>query len=391
MARKTLTNLGVAKLKPQAKRYHYADPELAGFYVRVAPTGRKTFAAFARGPSGRQELITIGDAGTMSIAEARERARIAMQRVKDGLPAFPPPAISFGAVTADYLTRHAERNKLRMLPEIRRHLDQNILPAWRDLPITAIGKTAITALLDEIQDKNGDRQADYCLTIIRMILRWHASRVDAYNPPLFLGMRRQSPIAQRRARTLDDRELRAVWHAAEAAGTYGAMVRFLLLTGQRLDKVRTMVWPDLLDERRVWKIRIESPREKSHGGTLRLSPPAHGIVAGLPVFARNPYVFAGRKGPIRGLGKLKARLDKASGIAGWTLHDLRRTARTLMPRAGIDPDTAERVLGHTPPGIRGTYDWHSYTEEKAVALAKLADLIESIVAPGPKSLVRRAS
>jgi integrase len=90
------------------------------------------------------------------------------------------------------------------------------------------------------------------------------------------------------------------------------------------------------------------------------------------------------------LGKFKARLDEASGITGWTLHDLRRTARTLMPRAGIDPDTAERVLGHTPPAIRGTYDWHSYTDEKAAASAKLADLIADIIQPGPKLVARPA-
>ena len=128
MARPTLTDLGVAKLKPKDKRYNYADPNLPGHYVRVTPTGAKTFAAIVRNPSGKQELITIGDAATLPISEARARARVAMQRVKDGLSAFPPPAASFGAIAADWLKRKAEAEDFRSLPEIRRQLEKNILP-----------------------------------------------------------------------------------------------------------------------------------------------------------------------------------------------------------------------------------------------------------------------
>ena len=131
MARKILTDIGVRKLKPKSKRYHYPDPALAGHYVRVTPAGAKTYAAFARNPQGIQELITIGDAAKLPIADSRQRARVAMQRVRDGLPAFPPPAVSFGAVAAEWLTRYAEPEELRSLPEIRRHLDKNILPTLR--------------------------------------------------------------------------------------------------------------------------------------------------------------------------------------------------------------------------------------------------------------------
>ena len=65
----------------------------------------------------------------------------------------------------------------------------------------------------------------------------------------------------------------------------------------------------------------------------------------------------------------------------WTLHDLRRTARSLMSCAGVRPDIAERVLGHAIKGVEGIYDRHSYREEKAHALKALAGLIEKIVNP----------
>ena len=69
-------------------------------------------------------------------------------------------------------------------------------------------------------------------------------------------------------------------------------------------------------------------------------------------------------------------------IPHWTIHDLRRTARSLMSRAGVRPDIAERALGHAIKGVEGVYDRHAYDAEKAEALKKLAGLIDLILA-GP--------
>jgi integrase len=65
----------------------------------------------------------------------------------------------------------------------------------------------------------------------------------------------------------------------------------------------------------------------------------------------------------------------------WVLHDLRRSARSLMSRAGVRPDIAERVLGHAMKEVEGTYDRHQYRDEKGHALKALAGLIESIINP----------
>ena len=70
----------------------------------------------------------------------------------------------------------------------------------------------------------------------------------------------------------------------------------------------------------------------------------------------------------------------------WTLHDLRRTAKTLMVRAGVRPDISERVLGHVIAGVEGTYDRHSYAEEKRDALEKLADDDRAYSAPNPSNV-----
>ena len=74
-------------------------------------------------------------------------------------------------------------------------------------------------------------------------------------------------------------------------------------------------------------------------------------------------------------------------MAAWRRQDLRRTARSLMSRAGVSSDVAERVLGHALPGVRGVYDRHRYLAEKRAALERLAGLIEQIIAPAVGNVV----
>jgi integrase len=236
-------------------------------------------------------------------------------------------------------------------------------------------------LLDQIEDAAGARQADWCLDIIRSIMNWYAARHDDYSPPMTKGMRRQSTHAQRRARILDDEELRAIWQAAEGQGTFGAFVQILLLTAQRREKVLTMKWADV-GEGGVWTIPAEA-REKQNAGLLVLPETARAIIAAQPRFVSNDFVFASGRtaGPINGQSKFKERLDKAAGVSGWQIHDLRRTARSLMSRAGVSSEHAERVMGHAIAGVEGVYDHHSYKSEKAAALARLSTLIDDIVHP----------
>ena len=82
--RKTLTDTMIASLSVRPKPYTVADPDLAGFYVRVQPTGTKKFVAVTRSPSGKQKWITLGAASVYSIAEAREKAREAIKATREG-------------------------------------------------------------------------------------------------------------------------------------------------------------------------------------------------------------------------------------------------------------------------------------------------------------------
>lgn len=382
MARKSLTDKGISALKSRAARYAFADPQLAGHYVRVTPNGAKSFVCVARNPDGQQVWTTIGACEVMPIEEARGRARDMLQRVRDGLPAITPKGETFGEVATNWIKRHVEPNRLRSRKEIVRLLGRHILPVWRNREFLGIRRSDVAGLLDQVEDNHGARQADYCLNIVRSIMNWAAARADDdYRPPIVRGMRRQSPQAQSRARILDDAEVLAIWKAAEANGTFGAIIRVALLTAQRRSKVVTMKWSDIAEDGE-WTVPKDL-REKDSVGSVVLPKAALAIIKAQPRLGTNPYVFAGRgQGSFNGFSKSKARLDaQLKNVKPWVIHDLRRSARSLMSRAGVSGDLAERVLGHVQPGVRGVYDRYEYRTEKADALARLAALIDGIVNP----------
>ena len=129
MARKSLTDKGIAALKPRAARYAFPDPQLASHYVRITPNGAKSYACVARNPDGKQIWTTVGDCEVMPIEEARLRAREMLQRVRDGLPAVEPRGETFGAVAANWTKRHVEAKGLRSHKQIGRLLCVHVFEA----------------------------------------------------------------------------------------------------------------------------------------------------------------------------------------------------------------------------------------------------------------------
>jgi integrase len=144
----------------------------------------------------------------------------------------------------------------------------------------------------------------------------------------------------------------------------------------------------------TWTIPAERYKTRC-ANFVPLSNAALAVIRAQPIIDGSDYVFSSRaKTPFSGFSKSKAALDnavlaamrrrlkkgaKVDPIPNWTLHDLRRTAKTLMVRAGVRPDISERVLGHVIAGVEGTYDRHSYADEKRDALERLAATLERIL------------
>jgi len=269
--RQTLTDKMVEGLPKQRNRYFEVDPEQRGHYVRVMPEGSNVFVCVARDPYGKQVWHTIGSADVLKIEEAREQARKAIRRIKAGsTPTEPLPVKpdNFKAVAESWLHRHVKKEKLRTRAEIERVLTKYVLPHWKNKDFIKINRSDITSLLDYVEDHHGRRQADVVLTNVRSIANWFAIRNDDYISPITRRMRRSGKQGKR-ARILDDDELRRVWKQAESNGSFGALIRMLLLTGQRRGAVLRMRWSDISTDH-VWEIPTEE-RENGNAGLLQLS------------------------------------------------------------------------------------------------------------------------
>ena len=126
MARKTLTDRTVAALKPKTKAYTVPDPGCVGHYVRVLPSGSKSFTAVTRDPSGKQKWVTLGSADHLDIEDARKRAREVITAIKDGRDTAGPQ--SFAAVSEEWFKRHV--SKLISAKEVRGYFTRYFLPEW---------------------------------------------------------------------------------------------------------------------------------------------------------------------------------------------------------------------------------------------------------------------
>jgi integrase len=376
-----------------------------GFGVRVTATGARSFVLNYR-LRGREHRFTIGGWPDWSALKAVREARNLRQRVDRGENPIddrtPSPATAtVASILDDFVARHV-RNKnqpLRSADEYESAFKRLVKPRLGKLGIYDVRRSHVIKMLDEIEDANGPVMADRTLAYLRKAFNWYATRDDQFNVPVVRGMARIKPKERARTRVLSDDEIRAIWPALAEAGTFGALVKTLLLTAQRRDEVAQMSHKEIGSDG-IWTIPAERYKTK-RPNFVPLSKAAIAVIEAQPKIDDCDYSFPSRAGtPYSGFGKSKAKLDKAvlaemkrakkgakiEPLPNWTLHDLRRTGKTLMARAGVRPDISERVLGHVIAGVEGTYDRHSYADEKREALERLAAIIERILNPSPSNV-----
>jgi integrase len=380
---KRLTALAVENAKPGTSRREISDGGHNGLHLIIQPSGHKSWAVRFR-VSGDPKKLTL-PAG-LTLAEAREQAATAIKEAQRGNDPTKAKKVAkqehavaaantFAAVAQLYLNSDRTK-KLRTVDQVRDKLERLCFPTIGHLPIADIRRSQITALLDRVERSNGAVMADRTLSAIACVLKFHARRVDDYVPPLAAGMNRTSAKDRARDRILTDDEIRRVWNAGNP------FVRFLLLTGCRRNEAAGMQWDEIKDG--DWT--LPASRNKAKVDLIRpLSKAAMAVLAARPRLG--PFVFSydGQR-TMHAHAAVKRQTDDASGVTGWRLHDCRRTARSLMSRAGVNADVAEMILGHALPSIRGIYDRHSYHDEKALALEALAHQINLIIDP-PKGNV----
>ena len=376
-----------------------ADTEVRGFVARRLPSGVVTYGLRYR-VAGGQRWLALGIHGRITPDKARKLAKqrvgeVAADRDPAGeRKAAQAKATQAAANTVDallnaFVARHVRKN-LRTAKEFERIFDKYVRPRLGTKSVYNLRRRDVVEMLDAIEDEHGPVMADRTLGRVRKAFNWYSTRDDTFVPPIVRGMTRTSITERARERVLSDDELRAVWSAADDLGTaYARMLQFILLTASRLREASNMNRAEISGDGTDWT--IPAARHKSKRDFLcPLSQRAQSVLAKLSVKGRSGWVFTtDGDTPISGFSKSKRAFDDAAiaelrkddpdaKMERWTTHDLRRTARSLMSRAGCDPDHAERALGHVVGGVRGVYDRHEFKLEKVRVFETLSDEVARI-------------
>jgi integrase len=405
---KLLTDLGVKNAKPKRHQGKAVITEIPdggcrGLRLVLHPTGHRSWIVRYRRPDGRTAKLTVGPAivvrkgdpvpeHALTLALARKRATDALHQLALGIdPGIekaasrqPTTHTTFERVATDCFTREANRG-LRSAGRQLHDLQRLVFPVFGKRPMAAVRRGDVVRLLDSIEDEHGAVMADAVLAGVRKVMNWWAVRDENYAVPLVRGMRRSNPRERARARILNDDELRAVWKAAsEMEPPYGPFIQFLLLVGCRRREAAGMRRDEVPNG--LWT--LPASRSKTKKEVVRpLSRAAQSVLDRIPKIAGSEFVFTlGGGVAINSFHLLKQMIDERSGVMDWRLHDCRRTARSLMSRANVSADIAERCLGHAMLRIRGTYDQHDYVPQMKLAFEALAQLIERIVEPQHNAL-----
>ncbi|KUO64237.1 MAG: hypothetical protein APF80_17640 [Alphaproteobacteria bacterium BRH_c36] len=365
-----LTDLVVQRLRrPERGNVTYWDSSLPSFGVRVGYGGTKSFIIMVK---GRRKAL--GRYPMVPLSQAREEAkrilydRLGYAREQTGLDVSYPEAVE------RYLRAKEGEIAERTWAEYARYLRGFNFPGL-------VSEVRAYEIDDALERISGQSNRSHAYTVLKIFFNWCLAREYCEANPLQKIKKPRIPSS--RERVLAEEELVAIWNACENLGKYGAIVRILMLTGQRRGQI------DRLQEAWVDEQGINFPARVMKNGRDHYCP--IGRLTKFVLLQVQPvggYYFSpiGLVGhPFSAWSKNKGRLDSMVQLDPWTLHDLRRTWSTNASALDIPPHITERILSHASPEgrIAKIYNRYLYREEMAAAMDKMNSHILSLISQEP--------
>jgi integrase len=391
----TTTNIRSLELpKGQADRTYW-DDALPAFGLRLRTGGSRNWVV-QYDIAGKTRRMTLGSVTSLDLGKARSMAKDLLAAVRLGRdPAMEKTEArsraseTFGGeLLRKYLKDQSARLRPRSFDQVEHHLDVHARPLHK-MPVAAIGRRTVAALLDEIAESVGTTTSNRVRSSLSSYFGWLMGKGLLDSNPV-IGIDKAPEKA--RERVLADDELVEIWRALED-DQFGAIVKLLALTGQRRNEIGDLLWSEV--DLAEAMIRLPGARTKNKvAHEVPLSPPALAILEAQPR-RNNPdgtprdLVFGFGRGGYNDWSKRKLVLDqritatRGKPLPAWRLHDLRRTMSTVMhDRLGVLPHVVEAVLNHTgghKAGPAGVYNKAQYVAEKRVAFEKWGEHLDALV------------
>lgn len=416
---KRLTDRTVEALKTPKITF---DRELAGFGVKVAKSGRKSYVLVKRYPGSIHPVARrLGDAGAMTLVDARAKARSWLALLAQGIdPADREREIqatvarsranTFAAVLEDFVTdKLAGERQGRW---VERNLRRVFIPILGPRPIAEITAGEIVAVIRQTKQRGKPAMARALLGDVTRIFAWAIDQhIYGLTVSPCANLKPSRLIGQKRSRTriLTDDELFALWRATRRLPyPIGPVYQLLILTGLRLNEAAGATWSEFDLRNGMWV--IPAARMKGRDGhvtefAVPLTDDILAVLKTLPRLNGGEFLFSysnGRK-PMQMSGQVKDAVDArmlrtlralarkrgelAKVMANWTNHDIRRTMRSGLSRLRVDRDIREAVLAHKLTGVEGVYDRHDYFAEKKDALERWVAHVRRLAQPEVTNIV----
>ncbi|ECA0163991.1 tyrosine-type recombinase/integrase [Salmonella enterica subsp. enterica] len=401
-----LTDTKLKNLKPQDKLYKVTDRD--GLYVAVLTSGSVSFRYDYR-INGRRETLVIGQYGRdgISLAEAREELIAAKKLLnagqspaaakRDGIKKI-RGAETFTVHTDEYMKHVILADSTRAMKQAV--IDRDILPVLGNKKMAEITTSMVRDLCDRIVERGGRATAVQAREIISSVYRYANDRGHGlFNPAADI---KPSSIAmfKPRERTLSPEEIGIFFRALDGVGAMGTMkmaLKLVLLTLVRKNEFISATWPEV--DFKKWTWTIPAGRMKAgRAHVIYLPKQAQDLLVGLQMCAGgSEYLVPGRynfRQPLSNaaLNSLINRTveeinEDGEKIQDFTVHDLRRTASTLLHEAGYPSDWIEKALAHEQKGVRAVYNKAEYARQRAFMLQQLADMVDAWIAGEHTDLV----
>jgi integrase len=351
----SLENTTVKSLPlPHLGTIDYWDAKLPAFGCRVSHGGTKTFVLKLR-----NSRRAIGRYPIISLADARAEAKRLL--AEKTLKKRQPQSITY------------ERARESFIAEKEKELGAGTVGEYERL----LGRLSFQGQIGDISPDDFARKLDrikapsernHALAAAKTFFTWaYNRRYIEDDPTRGLSVRGGAS----RSRVLSDDELKRVWTAAEKmGGSFGTIVRLLILTGQRRGEIAALQssWINL-DEK-----TITLPQEIVKNRREHTFPVSSSLLSLLTLPSTAGLLFPARghaDRPFNGWSKAKEELDEESGVSEWTLHDIRRTVATNLAALGVALPVIERLLNHVSGsfgGIVAVYQRHSFMPEMHAAV-----------------------
>jgi len=401
MAFKKLTEAGAenAKVPPGKSRVILWDESVTGLGLRCSKSGSKTFVLMYRplgvGRRGPSRTLTLGRWPSLSVEAARKSAKA---RVGDISNCKDPAAALRQARAASRTTLRValegfeaglKRRKVVAVTNIMSSLRRGLAGLLRR-EVATLTRADYVAAIEAVDRQGRPGAAEYLRKNSRTFAEWVVTQgLTPHNP--LAGLRRPKATraerldAESKGRALSNAEIVAIWTASgKTKGSFGALVRLGLLTGMRRGELAGLRWSDVKADR----ISLE-PRRTKQGRSHQIPLTAQmSAQFGSRPRGTSDLVFPSWKTnrQMSGWKKLVQALRQASGVI-FTLHDLRRTCRTLMSNLGVATDIAEMAIGHQRSDLIRRYDFSDVWPERVDAFGKVSAHIRSLVPASSSNVV----